>query len=87
MFLIKPDWGVIATIPVLIFLGLALGISGGPATTRIVQNAPKGEEGSGTSIMITTDFIGGAVGVVAYTLAFAIGAPASIGISVDQLSG
>ncbi|HJJ35701.1 MAG TPA: MFS transporter, partial [Methanocorpusculum sp.] len=87
MFIIKPEWGVIAVIPVLVFMGLSFGISGGPATTRIVQNAPKGEEGSGTSIMITTDFIGGVVGVAAYTLAFAIGAPASIGISVNELSG
>ena len=85
LLIILPEWGVIAVIPALIFTGLAFGISGGPATTRIVQNAPKGEEGSGTSIMITTDFLGGVLGIAAYTLAFAIGSPASIGIAVNEL--
>ena len=85
LLFILPEWGIIAVLPALVFTGLAFGISGGPATTRIVQNAPKGEEGSGTSIMITTDFLGGVVGIAAYTLAFAVGAPASIGIAVNEL--
>ena len=85
MFIIKPEWGVIAVIPVLVFMGLSFGISGGPATTRIVQNSPKGEEGSGTSIMITTDYLGGVVGVAAYTLVFALVIPESIGVAVAEL--
>ena len=85
LLFILPEWGIIAVLPALVFTGLAFGISGGPATTRIVQNAPEGETGSGTSIMITTDFLGGVVGIAAYTLAFVIGAPAAAGIAVNEL--
>jgi MFS family permease len=45
LLFIIPQWGVIALLPALVCMGLAFGISGGPATTRIVQFAPKGEEG------------------------------------------
>ena len=67
-------------------MGLAFGISGGPATTRIVQFAPKGEEGTGTSVMITTDFLGGVIGVAAYVVMFSFAVPQSIGVPVTSLS-
>ena len=85
IFLI-PAWGIAGVIPALIFMGLAFGISGGPSSTRIVQFSPKGEEGTGTSVMITTDFLGGVIGVAAFSVVFSLAEPASVGISVAELA-
>lgn len=87
MLFITPVLGVAALIPALVCMGLSFGISGGPATTRIIQHAPKGEEAAGTSVMITTDFLGGAVGVAAYAVIFSLAVPGSVGIGVGELSG
>lgn len=84
--LILPEWGVWALIPGLICMGLSFGISGGPATTRIIQFSPKGEEGTGTSVMITTDFLGGVIGVAAYVVIFSLAVPSSVGVAVSELS-
>ena len=86
LLFIMPQWGVVALLPALVCMGLAFGISGGPATTRIVQFAPKGEEGAGTSVMITTDFLGGVIGVAAYVVMFSFAVPQSIGVPVTSLS-
>lgn len=83
---IIPAYGLWALIPALICMGLSFGISGGPATTRITQMAPKGEEGTGTGVMITSDFLGGDVGVAAYAMVFGITVPAAIGIPAAELS-
>ena len=81
-----PAFGIIGVIPALIFMGLSFGISGGPATTRIIQHAPEGEAGTGTSIMITSDFLGGVLGVAAYAVVFSLAVPASVGVAVGELS-
>ncbi len=86
LLFILPEWGVIALIPALVCMGFAFGISGGPATTRIVQFSPKGEEGAGTAVMITADFLGGVIGVAAYVVMFAFAVPTSVGIPVAELS-
>jgi Major Facilitator Superfamily. len=83
---IIPAYGLWALIPALICMGLSFGISGGPATTRITQMAPKGDEGTGTGVMITSDFLGGDIGVAAYAMVFGITVPASVGIPVAELS-
>ncbi|MDO5845618.1 MAG: MFS transporter [Methanocorpusculum sp.] len=85
LLFVLPQWGVIALLPALICMGFAFGISGGPATTRIVQFAPKGEEGTGTSVMITTDFLGGVIGVAAYVVIFSLAVPSSVGVAVSEL--
>ncbi len=87
LFLILPEWGAAALIMALVCMGLAFGFSGGPATTRIVQFAPEGEEGTGTSVMITTDFLGGVIGVAAYVVVFSLTVPSSVGVAVSELSG
>lgn len=86
LLFITPSLGVWALIPALICMGFSFGISGGPATTRIIQHAPKGEEGSGTSVMITSDFLGGVIGVAAYAVIFSLAVPQSIGTSVSELT-
>lgn len=86
LLLIVPAFGIPALIPALVCMGLAFGISGGPATTRIVQYAPEGEAGTGTSVMITSDFLGGVLGVAAYAVVFSLAVPASVGVAVSDLS-
>lgn len=70
-----------------LYMVLAFGISGGPATIRIVQYAPGGEAGTGTSVMITSDFLGGVLGVAAYAVVFSLAVPVSIGVAVSDLFG
>lgn len=85
LLLIVPSYGILALLPALICMGLAFGISGGPATTRIVQHAPEGEAGTGTSVMITSDFLGGVIGVAAYAVVFSLAVPASVGVAVSDV--
>ncbi|MFA7695360.1 MAG: MFS transporter, partial [Methanoregula sp.] len=37
-----------------------------PAASRIIENAPAGEEGIGSSLMITTIYFGGVLGTAVY---------------------
>ena len=40
----------------------------------------------GTSVMITSDFLGGVIGVAAYAVVFSLAVPGSVGVSVSDLS-
>ena len=86
LIFIVPAWGIAGVVPALIFMGLAFGISGGPSSTRIIQLSPEGEEGTGTSVMITTGLLGEVIGVAAFSVVFSLAAPDSIGISVADLN-
>ena len=61
-----PAGGELPLVIGLILMGLAIGIAAGPAASRIIENAPEGEEGTGSSLMITTIYFGGVVGTALY---------------------
>ena len=61
-----PEAGMLPLILGLALMGLAIGIAAGPAASRIIENAPAGEEGTGSSLMITTIYFGGVVGTALY---------------------
>ncbi|WP_319378243.1 MFS transporter [uncultured Methanocorpusculum sp.] len=67
---IVPEWGIIPLAGSLILMGLAWGIGGGPASSRVVELMPKGEEGTGSSLMITTMYFGSVIGIALYTSLF-----------------
>jgi len=67
---IVPEWGLIPLAGSLVLLGLVWGIGGGPASSRIVELMPKGEEGTGSSLMITTMYFGCVVGIALYAAIF-----------------
>ena len=61
-----PSAGTFPLILGLVLMGLALGIAAGPAASRIIEHAPQGEEGTGSSLMITIIYFGGVVGTALY---------------------
>jgi EmrB/QacA subfamily drug resistance transporter len=69
---IVPEWGLIPLAGSLVLLGLVWGIAGGPASSRIVELMPKGEEGTGSSLMITTMYFGSVVGIALYAAIFTV---------------
>ncbi|MFA5238007.1 MAG: MFS transporter [Methanoregula sp.] len=64
--IIIPESGYLPLIVGLVLMGLVFGIAGGPAASRIIENAPAGEEGIGSSLMITTIYFGGVLGTAVY---------------------
>ena len=63
-----PEAGMLPLILGLVLMGLAIGIAAGPAASRIIENAPPGEEGTGSSLMITVIYYGGVVGTALYAM-------------------
>jgi len=63
-----PSAGMLPLLLGLVLMGLAIGIAAGPAASRIIENAPKGEEGTGSSLMITVIYFGGVVGTALYAM-------------------
>ncbi|ABN07029.1 drug resistance transporter, EmrB/QacA subfamily [Methanocorpusculum labreanum Z] len=67
---IVPAWGLIPLAGSLVLMGLVWGIGGGPASSRVVEQMPKGEEGTGSSLMMTTMYFGCVVGIALYAAVF-----------------
>ena len=63
-----PEAGMLPLILGLVLMGLAIGIAAGPAASRIIENAPPGKEGTGSSLMITVIYYGGVVGTALYAM-------------------
>jgi EmrB/QacA subfamily drug resistance transporter len=63
---IVPEWGYLPLITGLVLMGLVFGIAGGAGAGRIIENAPPGEEGTGSSLMLTTIYFGGVLGTALY---------------------
>lgn len=67
---IVPGSGVIPLVFGLVLMGAVFGIAGGPASSRIIETAPKGEEGIGSLLMLTTIYFGGVLGTAVYATVF-----------------
>ncbi|MDD1694098.1 MAG: MFS transporter [Methanoregula sp.] len=68
--IIFPESGIVPLLAGLILMGAAFGIAAGPASSRIIENAPKGEEGTGSSLMVTTIYFGSVLGTAIYAALF-----------------
>lgn len=51
-------------------MGAAFGIAAGPASSRIIEIAPPGEGGTGSSLMVTSIYFGGVLGTAIYAMVF-----------------
>ncbi len=70
--LIVPEWGIIPLILSLVMMGLIWGIGGGPVSSRIVEQMPDDERGTGSSLMITCMYFGACVGTALYASIFTV---------------
>jgi MFS family permease len=68
--ILSPESGIIPLLTGLILMGVAFGIAAGPASSRIIESAPKGKEGTGSSLMVTTIYFGGVLGTAIYAMLF-----------------
>ncbi len=68
--LLVPESGIIPLVFALLLLGTVFGIAGGAGSSRIIETAPKGEEGTGSSLMITTIYFGSVLGTALYATIF-----------------
>ncbi len=67
---LSPESGILPLLAGLILMGVAFGIAAGPASSRIIESAPEGEAGTGSSLMVTTIYFGGVLGTAIYAMIF-----------------
>jgi EmrB/QacA subfamily drug resistance transporter len=77
---LSPGSGIIPLLTGLVLMGIAFGIAAGPASSRIIESAPLGEEGSGSSLMVTTIYFGGVLGTAIYAMLFTFSTAGAGGI-------
>ncbi len=68
--IIVPETGMVPLLAGLILMGASFGIAAGPASSRIVEIAPGGEESTGSSLMVTSIYFGGVLGTAIYAMIF-----------------
>ena len=68
--ILSPGSGIIPLFAGLILMGVAFGIAAGPASSRIIESAPGGEAGTGSSLMVTSIYFGGVLGTAIYAMIF-----------------
>jgi MFS family permease len=68
--LISADSGIVPLLAGLVILGLAYGIAAGPFGGRVIECAPEGEIGTGSSLMVTAIYFGGVIGTAVYAAFF-----------------
>lgn len=69
---ILPEMGLMPLISAMGLMGVVWGLAGGTAAGRIVENAPKEERGTGSSLMVTSIYLGSVVGTALYTMLFTL---------------
>ncbi len=67
---IFPEMGILPLLCALILMGILWGLAGGPAASRIVEHAPEGERGTGSSLMAVCIYLGSVVGTALYATIF-----------------
>ena len=68
--ILSPGSGIFPLLAGLFLMGAAFGIAAGPASSRIIESAPWGEEGCGSSLMVTAIYFGGVLGTAIYAAFF-----------------
>ena len=86
MAVMMPEDGLFWIVLLMVLSGLTFGISGGPSSARIIEHAPEGEGGTGSVVMMLSQYSGMVVGVALYALVFNFAAPGSAGVAVGLLT-
>ena len=69
---ILPETGYIPLFAGLLLMGVYCGLSGGPVASRVVDFVPRGEEGTGSSLMVTSIYLGSVIGTALFAMIFTI---------------
>lgn len=80
---ITPEMSIVYLVIALICMGFVWALCGGPASSRIVENVPPENKGSGSSFMSFFMYFGGSLGTALFAALFDIGTP---GVT-DAISG
>ncbi|MFH0966594.1 MAG: MFS transporter [Methanobacteriota archaeon] len=83
--LINPEKGFIPLLLGLLFMGFFQGCSGGPVASRVVETAPRGEEGTGSSLMVTAMYLGCVIGTALFASFFTMGTATKREIAFSDL--
>ena len=67
---ILPEMGIVPLLCALVLMGVLWGLAGGPAASRIVETAPEGERGTGSSLMAVCIYLGSVIGTALYATIF-----------------
>jgi EmrB/QacA subfamily drug resistance transporter len=70
--ILTPASGIAPLLAGLILMGVSFGIAAGPASSRIIESAPAGEEATGSSLMVTGIYFGGLLGTALYAALFTL---------------
>ena len=81
---ITPNMGIVPLLVALVAMGLIWGIGGGPASSRVVENVPRSERGSASSLMSFIVYFGSALGTAMFAGLFGIGA-GTRGVDISQM--
>lgn len=84
--LIQPETGAIPLLLGLVFMGIFWGCAGGPVASRVVETAPEGEEGTGSSLMITAVYLGCVIGTALFATFFTVGTASHGAIAFSDLT-
>jgi len=68
--MLVPEVGIVPLLFALVLMGAVFGIAGGAASSRIIEIAPEGEKGTGSSLMITAMYLGSVIGTALYATLF-----------------
>ncbi len=85
LWFMVPENGRWILIPVMVLMGICWGISGGPMGSRVVEHAPNGHGGMGSSMMSLSLYLGFGIGTALFAAIFSI-ASGSPGKSFSLLS-
>ncbi|MDD1723592.1 MAG: MFS transporter, partial [Methanospirillum sp.] len=73
LMVILPDTAMVPLLVALLSLGIFWGCAGGPVASRVVETAPAGEEGTGSSLMVTAIYLGSVLGTALFATVFTAG--------------
>ncbi len=78
--------GFIPLLLALLCMGIFWGCAGGPVASRVVETAPKGEEGTGSSLMVTAVYLGSVIGTALFATFFTVGTATNGEIAFSDLN-
>lgn len=85
MVVMTPESGMVWILLLMVLSGLTFGISGGPSSARIIEHDPDTCGGTGSVVLMLSQYSGMVIGVALYALAFNLAVLGSANVAVGLL--